>query len=133
MIYSIVYNFADLSVLMLYKELTDWLDSQYEFYEKYGNLTYEDDCLFKKIEDLLRNIKDIARYYDKGYVDIFIRHRNPGKLNPKEMNFEEITEISRTITSTTKYFLPYENTGKRMVIINNKNRNKFLVLGLTEE
>lgn len=79
---------GDLSVLKLYKELTDWLDSQYEFYEKYGNLvTYEDDCLFKKIEDLFfANIKDIARYYDKDFnADIFICHRNPEKLKPKRI------------------------------------------------
>lgn len=79
---------GDLPVLKLYKEICNWLDSQYEFYEKYGHLvTYEEDCLFQKIEDLFfAKIKDIVKYYDKGFNDnIFICHRNPEKLNPKRI------------------------------------------------
>lgn len=73
-----------ISVTKLFRELELQLDSNERFYERLGDhVTYEDDCLFKKIEEsYLATVEDVFKYYDSGYGhDNYICFRNPECLH----------------------------------------------------
>lgn len=70
-------------ITKFYKEIVDLLDSTELFWQDFGNkITYEDDCIFKKIENsFYNNISSIYKYYDNSYKkNIFICVKNEENL-----------------------------------------------------
>lgn len=75
---------GQISVTKLFRELELLLDSNENFYARYGDkITFDDDCLYKKIEEAyLETVGDVLKYYDSGYGhDNYICFRNPECLH----------------------------------------------------
>ena len=76
---------GEISVIKLAKEIGDWLDSNYYFYDDYKDfITYEDNCIFEKIKESLEEIYNrylVIGYYDKSYnANNFICRKNEDQL-----------------------------------------------------
>jgi hypothetical protein len=77
---------GDLSITTMYEEITNLLDSNEKFYDKYQHLlTYDDNCLYKKIKSsFFKNIKSIIKYKDKSFdLPLYICIREAEKLQFK--------------------------------------------------
>lgn len=80
-------NNNGISILKLYKEINNILDSKEKFYDEYKDrITYNDDCLFDQIKNsFFKNIKDIIKYKNPDLKnDIYLCFRNEENLKIKE-------------------------------------------------
>lgn len=74
---------GDYSATGIGKDVCDMLDSNEYFYNNFQDqITYEDDCIMKKIQkSFMDNMKDIIKYYDKSFKQsIYICIKNPETL-----------------------------------------------------
>lgn len=74
---------GNISTTSMFKEISDWLDNNESFHQRYGDfITYEDDCIFERIKNsFLQNVKDIILYYDKSFnAPVYICFKNEQNL-----------------------------------------------------